>query len=209
MPKVNQHTFFKPQRNWGYVIPTVTLGVVGVIFLPHFTLGLAIGLCELLLSLAIHFIVSKLFLFSTPDQREYLEVLTKHPLLATLCAPIVEECLFRGILQPLLIGGLLLCFPQFPLVVICALAVSLTAVLFGAAHLSNAKEGNAYTQAIITTIAGVVFGIIALQFGLFAAIAAHMMANTVAITGLMLSLPVAKNAPVEETHAAPDFAPAA
>lgn len=63
--------------------------------------------------------------------------------------------------------------------------VCVTAILFGLLHLGNPHE-NAPIQTILATLAGVTFGVLALQYGLWASIAAHIMVNTLATLGIFI-----------------------
>ncbi len=176
---LNQHAFFKqqpPKRNWSYVMPTVVLMSVGSVMIPHFSLGLALGVANLVLASMVGLLVS-LLPIKKANQEDYRQQLLSYPMMVTVFAPTLEELLFRGLLQTLLIA----LFPQASLMAVC-----ITALLFGLAHLTNAKENDAYHQAINTTFSGIFFGLVAMQLGLWAAIAAHMMNNTIALTLLML-----------------------
>ncbi len=62
-----------------------------------------------------------------------------------------------------------------------ALALGITSVGFGLAHLRN-KHPNAHLQAVCTTIAGITFGTLYQTFGLGAAIGAHVCNNTILVT---------------------------
>lgn len=66
-------------------------------------------------------------------------------------------------------------------------AMCVTAVLFGLAHLANPHK-NAPLQAMTTTLAGITFGMLALQYGLWVPIAAHMMNNTLCAVSNMMFL---------------------
>jgi membrane protease YdiL (CAAX protease family) len=167
----------------------------------------------------------------------YSDELRQNITYGTLFAPLMEELLFRGILQPLLllmIGALFslsltelfseTTFELFSFLVCCTLldmlkfgilllliavilpvlpqvltiagfgaginaasigAVCATAILFGAIHLPNAHDLSGL-QAINATLFGVALGLLALQYGLWVPIAAHIMNNTLATIHLFL-----------------------
>ena len=66
-------------------------------------------------------------------------------------------------------------------------------IIFGLIHAFNDHK-NAHIQAMCATVAGILFGITAAQFGLAASIAAHMVNNTMAVTFLK-AYPPANRAP--------------
>ena len=64
--------------------------------------------------------------------------------------------------------------------------VCVTAILFGAIHLFNPHEF-AHVQAGFATIMGITCGLLALHYGLWIPIAAHMMNNTLIMVRLFLN----------------------
>ncbi len=97
--------------------------------------------------------------------------------------PILEETVFRGILQPYLSGKLPLFFPKLksiPSVMGIPLAnlVSSVAlgVIFGSIHYLNYTSGGIYV-ALIASISGSFYGLIKEKFGLASSISAHIIHN--------------------------------
>src|SRR5579872_2362088 len=108
--------------------------------------------------------------------------------------PIVEEGLFRGILQPLTTHAILFvaptaaaAFAATSLSIAAAVSIVATGVIFGLAHLFNSHK-NAHIQAITAIFSGIGWGIARAQFGLPAVMAAHIVNNTIAVTLLTLLL---------------------
>ncbi len=126
------------------------------------------------------------FLFITPKfKKEYYDTFFNQQLTITLAAPIVEECLFRGIILQVLLSYLaLVCpstiiFPFLNLSIAAFCAILGSSLLFGLAHISNAEDQN-HLQVLCTFLLGLFFGYLYLQFGLFTAIGSHIFNNTLA-----------------------------
>jgi len=99
-------------------------------------------------------------------------------LLSCILAPLVEEGLFRGLLQTGLkkLSGQLL--PRSGAVAVAILATSL---LFGITHLlahEDLESGMRHVK--IATIAGVFLGVLREKYGLPCSIGSHMFQNTIA-----------------------------
>jgi membrane protease YdiL (CAAX protease family) len=100
------------------------------------------------------------------------------PMYRTIIAPLVEELLFRGSI-PLLSHAIVYLIPNAsailfgPFNVSVVISIVATSILFGFGH------DNWPTFKII---GGLVFGILAVNFGLAAAVGAHMMNNTIVIS---------------------------
>lgn len=123
----------------------------------------------------------------TPNNGKEVEVseeqdmMEKHPLIPCLILPVIEEGIFRGILQ----AGLQKLFYRIvPFTIIgtlplpTLLAIGIASLLFGAAHIPN----NLKWQPLTTTISGVFNGILFYHYGLAAAILKHTMNNTFVTT---------------------------
>lgn len=110
------------------------------------------------------------------------EALDKQFVPMVIQAPIFEEIVFRGLVQPMLTYGIAFCFPQLGAPALLGvskaalLSLATTAAGFGLAHYRNYEKGGAFPAAM-GTVAGVVFGIVREKFGLIASIAAHITAN--------------------------------
>ena len=107
----------------------------------------------------------------------------------TFVAPIFEELLFRGALQLLLIAAISWLSPVAAtallfgtgLTVAEMLSIFVTSIIFGAMHIQNRHAG-CYRQAALCFNAGIVYGVVAMKYGLVASIAAHIINNTLLIT---------------------------
>ncbi|MDP1607708.1 MAG: CPBP family intramembrane metalloprotease [Chlamydiales bacterium] len=101
---------------------------------------------------------------------------------ATVKGPIIEECAFRGVLQPKITH---LCASDFPQYARCPwikipypniMGIIFTAVVFGVLHESNYENGK--IPAIGTHIfSGAIYGFLREKFGLVTSIFAHMAHN--------------------------------
>jgi membrane protease YdiL (CAAX protease family) len=172
-------------RNFFFLIPTITGVALGILFLPNFSLGLAIGAIELVVQItAFGILTSKGILKKEDDKNsEYHKQIRKSLLAVCLFGPIVEEGVFRGFVQPLLTVGIQILVPAATaalfgtgLSVATAVSVVATAVIFGAVHYFNPHK-NSHIQAVSCTVGGIVLGLLAVQFGIGASIAAHVANN--------------------------------
>lgn len=175
--------------NWLYIVPTIGALALCVFLAPTAApIGMAVGVATCVGS-AVVLIALKVANLMTPDENsEYEQILREYPSLGTLVAPVIEEGIFRGLIQPLATRAILFLIPAAgaallgpSLSIAVTVSVVATAVLFGITHLFNSHK-NSHIQAIVTTFSGIAFGLIAAQFGLPAAIAAHMINNTILIT---------------------------
>jgi len=176
-------------HNWLYLIPTIGAVVIGTLFAPNFLLGMAAGVAIGFTAIIITKALATLGIFKTEGKNsEYMKQLFAFPLLGTLIAPVAEELVFRGGIQPLLTRTLIWLVPTTTAIfagtglsIAAAVSIVATAAIFGFAHIFNQHQ-NSHIQAIITAVEGVAFGILAAQFGLGASIAAHLTINTILIT---------------------------
>ncbi|MBM3192316.1 MAG: CPBP family intramembrane metalloprotease [Chlamydiae bacterium] len=96
--------------------------------------------------------------------------------------PIGEELIFRGLLQPFLSKGLLVCMPQLaaPGLWDIPIANTVSAVAigtgFGVLHYFGYKSGGKQV-ALMGSVSGSFYGIIKERFGLATSISAHMIHN--------------------------------
>jgi len=96
--------------------------------------------------------------------------------------PILEEAVFRGVLQPVLADAIAIAIPKFaapsllgfPLAnIVSAVAIGIG---FGSVHYFNYRKGGKQV-AVIGSISGSLYGIVKECFGLTGSIAAHMTHN--------------------------------
>lgn len=175
--------------NWLYLVPTIGVLALGVIFAPSTVpIGIGIGVGVFALSTVTMIILKVCNLLADDDDSEYEKDILKYPLFGTLGAPIVEEGIFRGLLQPLATRAILFIVPAAAaaflgtgLSIAVVVSIVATAAIFGFVHVFNDHK-NSHIQAFAATLGGVAFGVVAAQFGLPAAIAAHIVNNTIAIS---------------------------
>ncbi len=183
------------KKDWSFLIPTISVLALGVIFASNVPLGMAIGVGTPVVTIFPVLIAKALGMHTDDTNSEYLKDIMKMPLLATLAAPILEEGFFRGIMQPLLARAILwiapaagIAFAGTAFSVATSVSIVATAAIFGLIHAFNDHK-NAHIHAVSATLGGVLFGITAAQFGLAASIAAHTVNNTIAVTLLKACLP--------------------
>ena len=210
MAATHQHNFFESLDNytseliynpgkhydlhyWSYLIPTLCVAGIGTALIPHFALGVAVGITTAIVLRLFMGLISQIW--GDPKENKTMTALImSDPLTATLCAPLMEEFLFRGLIQPLLVLMLTCLAPGLAAIPFLTIGLSLaliasiicTSSIFGIIHLANSTDLDNYYQVIGTTLAGITFGVISAQFGLAAAIAAHIALNTISITMLKL-----------------------
>jgi hypothetical protein len=96
--------------------------------------------------------------------------------------PIVEECVLRGILQPLLKQSMLSCIPRLAIPILAGVSiagmVSVVAIgiLFGATHYFNYSSGG-MPIACIVSVSGIFYGVLKERFSLVTTIGAHIVHN--------------------------------
>ncbi len=176
-----------PQK-WLYLIPTIGAIAIGILSTSHFALGLAVGGAIVLTMIPISKSLERLGFLREDRGNEYSKLVRNFPLSGTLIAPVVEEGIFRGVIQPLIARSIIWLVPTATaaffgagFAVATAVSIVATATLFGFVHLFN-QHKNSHIQATITGIEGIAFGVLAAQFGLGASIAAHITVNTIVIT---------------------------
>lgn len=170
--------------------PTFCVIALGAVFLPHFSLALAIGTVNFILTLVIIGILA-LFIPNKPVKQEYIDFLLKNPLYVTLMGPVLEELIFRGTLLNIAIFALICVIPcsaTLPffgtgLSIAVASSLLVTSLGFGLCHFPGSES---IAQVVGTTSGGIVFGLLAIQFGLTAAIGAHIMNNVIVMMLLKL-----------------------
>lgn len=174
------------------MILTIGALALGVVFAPKAVpTGIAIGVVNLITMLVSLSIINKMGWLHEDKDSEYEKFLLKNPLAAALIGPALEEGIFRGCIQPLIARSVLYVIPTAAAAflgtrvsVAVAISIVVTAILFGAVHLDN-KHKAANAQAVVTGILGITFGICAAQLGLVAAIAAHVVSNTIVVAILL------------------------
>lgn len=180
-------------KDWSYLIPTISVLALGIISTANIPVGMVIGVVSFALGAAAAIATSLLGLSEEDRDSEYEKMLSDNPLLATLAAPFLEEGFFRGFLQPLVMRSIVILVPAAAaaflgtsFTIASTVSIVATAALFGIAHIFNDHK-NSHIQAALATVGGVLYGITAAQFGLPAAIAAHIINNTLAMTMMKMS----------------------
>jgi len=174
-------------ENWLCLLPAVAVMGLGIIFAPNFAIGLVIGVLEYTISMLISLSAQAIFPLVREKNSQYSIQVMNDPIHTTLVCPILEELLFRGALQPLLIAAISWLAPVAAtallfgtgLTVAAMLSIFVTSIIFGVMHISNRHVGS-YRQAALCFIGGIVDGVVAIQYGLVASIAAHIINNTLA-----------------------------
>lgn len=116
------------------------------------------------------------------------EQLDKEFSVSVIAAPVIEEIVFRGLLQPVLAYGITCAFPQLATPIVLGVnsatltSIAITSIGFGAGHYPNFSKGGVF-PCVAAAVAGIVFGVARDRFGLIASIGAHMTANL--CTGLL------------------------
>lgn len=195
---------FEP-RNFLFLIPTITGIAMGIIFVPNFGLGLAAGAGMLVATGLTMIVLSAAGLIERTKERrsEYSKFLAKNSLAVALFGPIQEEAIFRGGFQPLITHAIQMIVPAAsavlfgPFSIATTVSIVATGVFFGALHYLNPHKG-AFQQAVSASIGGIAFGALSAQFGIGAAVAAHIANNTIATT--LLGFITSSSTPGIEPH---------
>jgi membrane protease YdiL (CAAX protease family) len=199
-PDINREVPFEPLpetnsgQNWVSLSIIIT-GIATVIILSYasvlpayFILTAKISILTTLVSL----LLSAAFHVLTKSKENEVQVvnenedavtdMTKNPFTTCIVAPVVEEGIFRGLIQS---GLQKLFFRILPASMICAfplpalVAIGISSLLFGVAHISN----NLKLQPTLAALkSAVVYGPLFYHYGLYATIFAHCLNNTVATT---------------------------
>ncbi len=176
---------FEP-RNFLFLVPTISAIALGLIFFPHFGLGLAVGAADLVFTTAYTVVLDKTgILPQTEDKNSKYEKMDRaNLLLGSVFAPIAEEGIFRGLLQPLCARAIQILLPATAaavfgphLTVAVVASIVATSIFFGAVHYMNPHK-NAHIQAIAAGVGSLTLGFLSAQFGIGAAIAAHLSYNS-------------------------------
>jgi hypothetical protein len=201
--EVMRNNLSKP-GNWTYLVPTVGAVAIGAIYVPNFALGLAAGAAVYGTGFAAAKIIAALDRTKTG-----LDTLCANHLCClrktvriTLTRPLIIEGVLRGVIQPLVTRAILwqAVLWQVPAaaatvmgtglsvaVIISAIAIAATAgehAYFKHRKCSHirAEHKNFHIEVIFSTTRGIAYGLLAAQFGIGAAIAAHIANNTLAMT---------------------------
>ena len=176
---------------------------MGLLLLPNFGLGLIVGTGDLVCQIISLTLLKNVGVIQVDNEKnsDYRKHIQKSLLATSLFAPIAEEGLFRGFIQPLLTKSVQILVPAAAvaffgagLSVATAVSILATSIFFGAAHYMNPHK-NAHIQAISCTIGGLVLGVLSAQFGIAAAFAAHIANNT--ILSSMIAFIPSDNDPVK------------
>jgi membrane protease YdiL (CAAX protease family) len=192
---LNRKATFQPER-WLWIVPTITAVAIGMIFIPHFGLGLIAGALECTLIISSIFFLQKMGILKKDNDSQYSSYgnyISKNMPFVTIFAPLIEEDWFRGGIQPCLneIIRTLIPATATPFLgtgLTCAATVSIvaTATLFGAMHLSN-EHSKPLLNAISAGIGGIPLGILADQFNVGVAFASHLMFNSIIAAAFSLT----------------------
>ncbi len=171
-----------------FLIPAITGIAVGILFIPNFTLGLAVGAFEVPIKLISLVVLSATGIISSDkSESKYSKQLESSLFYVSVIGPIAEEGIFRGVVQPLLTRAIQIIVPAAaaiafgPFSIATTISIVASGIFFGAVHYFNNHDG-AHIQAVFASVTGVVYGTLAAQFGIGASIAAHIINNTVVST---------------------------
>ncbi|WP_367606201.1 CPBP family intramembrane glutamic endopeptidase [Legionella sp. W05-934-2] len=170
----------------GLVIVSSTVAV------PYFHVGLFMGVASFFIKIPIAQVLQRSLPINTHVNKANPQTFDFDPLDVSLFAPILEELMFRGFMQPTLLLLIPMLIPSTATVLIASglsaaalISILITSVAFGLAHIGNNHSGS-YVQGVLCTLSGLNLGLLALYFGLPAAIASHIANNTLAVTTSML-----------------------
>lgn len=178
-----------------YLIPSIGVLGIGSIFIRGTRPGIIVGATHFVGFAAVIKVMEHYKSINSDNKKrdEYARHYDKNPLEGTLYNPLVEELLFRGILQPSITNAISSTFPtsirtclRTNLSRSTVISIAGTATLFGLLHhinnhtINNRKDVN--FQVINATCAGLMYGSAAAKFGLPAAVAAHITFNTSIMT---------------------------
>ncbi len=183
-----QENLSKPEK-WLYLVPTIGALALGAFFIPNFAIGMAAGAGIFGAASVIAPALEALGIVKKEETpSEYAKFDQEWPILTTLGFPVFEEALFRGGVMPVIARCVVLIIPATaaaflgtPLSIAMTVSIVATAAIFGLLHLFN-PHPNAHLQAVAATISAIVLGLLAAQFGIGAAIAAHILNNTLVVT---------------------------
>jgi len=184
----NFPNFWTPET-WLDILFTAAFMGLGILFAPNFAIGLVIGVLDCTINYLITRAVETFFPLALEENNQYFFDVMNNIINTTLVAPIFEELLFRGALQLLLIAAISWLSPVAAtallfgtgLTVAEMLSIFVTSIIFGAMHIQNRHAGY-YRQAAYCFNTGIVYGVVAMKYGLVASIAAHIINNTLLIT---------------------------
>jgi membrane protease YdiL (CAAX protease family) len=168
------------------LIPTVAALGAGILLFPHsfpigivvgsIYTGIVIGSISAMGMLKFEIPQTKIVFISDKFNSDMLHLIK--PIFVTIIGPLGEELLFRGSI-PLLSHAIVYLIPNAsavlfgPFNVSVVISIVATSILFGLLHDDLSK---------IKIIGGLVYGILGVYFGLAAAVGAHMMHNTIAVS---------------------------
>lgn len=171
-----------------FLIPTITGVALGALFIPHFALGIAVGTAICILKIASNVVIDTFREDSENEPKSaYFKSLEENFFDTAVFGPIAEEGIFRGIVQPLLTRAILIIVPAAagiafgPFTIATTVSVVVSGIFFGAVHYFNDHK-DSDIQAVKASVSGIVLGFLSAQFGIGAAIAAHIVNNTIVST---------------------------
>lgn len=162
---------------------------LGLLTCPTVPIGLLVGTCTALISMLTAMLWRLMSSKVVNNDSQYLTGILENRFYFSVIAPTIEELLFRGGLQPLLILTIAALVPPLStamllstgLSITSAIAIAVTSLLFGFMHIFNAHD-LALMQAMNAAILGITFGVVAVQYGIITVMAAHIIHNTIVIT---------------------------
>ena len=177
-----------------FFVPAITAVALGALFIPNFSLGLAAGAAKFVCSIIGCAALNHSGILPSVEETTstYHQAIRSMLLDTSIFGPIEEEGVFRGIIQPLIAHSIQILVPAAAMAafgpslsVAVVVSIVATSVFFGAMHFFNPHK-NALNQAIQATVSGLFLGFMSAQFGIGAAIAAHIANNTIIGSALAL-----------------------
>jgi len=162
------------------IIATVIILSCASILPAYFIFTAQVSLITTILARLIHLLLPQQ-ISNKEKVEEAEEIAENHPIIPCVLLPVVEEGIFRGILQSGLQSLLTRFIPNtliWSLTLPALLAIGITSVLFGAAHIPL----NNPWQPLTAALNGVVYGLLFYHYGLPSAIFKHMIHNTIIYT---------------------------
>ncbi|HSW72987.1 MAG TPA: CPBP family intramembrane glutamic endopeptidase [Chlamydiales bacterium] len=162
-------------------IATVIILSFASILPAYFLFTAEVSLITSLLIILLHTLLARQQISNEEGAEKAEDIGEKNPLIPCVVAPIVEEGIFRGIVQ----AGLQNLFSRFlpntlvwSLTLPAILAIGVASALFGLAHLQN----NYQWQPLTASLNGIGYGLLYYHFGLPAAIFKHVIHDTIVYT---------------------------
>jgi membrane protease YdiL (CAAX protease family) len=166
--------------HWFYLIPTsIVLGAMSFFYNAHVLMP---AFWQLLTIKLIITSISTFFSDGSGYKEDIINMILNNPCMVTIEAPIIEEVLFRVIIQNTIF--ILLSFIT-PFNIALSGATAISALIFGLAHLGNFEKFDLhgmFTKVLTSTVSGLMLSQLKNTYGLPAAISLHMINNTFCVT---------------------------